>query len=206
MALSLSRDGIDKFNTENIYGMEMFMGAVSDYIAARCCLLNGLFSGLYLGALSVEKVFKAILYIETNSKLKIHDLIGLKSELTKHKDYGLDRFDGYLKKLYSDYQARYHDNPDRSMSMNTKELDELDELWLYLVEMLPAPDEVKYNTAFFAFLFAAPGFGYDFWLSKNNKALNMRFRGFAARYLEVFDHLYPNIEPPSDISNLRSLV
>jgi hypothetical protein len=39
--------------------------ATNDYVACRCCLLNGLFPGLRLGAEAVEKYLKAfVLYAE----------------------------------------------------------------------------------------------------------------------------------------------
>jgi hypothetical protein len=39
--------------------------ATNDYVACHCCLLNGLFPGLRLGAEAVEKYLKAfVLYAE----------------------------------------------------------------------------------------------------------------------------------------------
>src|SRR6059036_2014282 len=42
---------------------EFVIAATDDYVACRCCLLNGLFPGLRLGAEAVEKCLKAfVLY------------------------------------------------------------------------------------------------------------------------------------------------
>src|SRR5688572_6077528 len=50
---------------------ELYSSATEDYVAARCCILNGLFSGFPLGAQAVEKMLKAfILYKAPATKVR----------------------------------------------------------------------------------------------------------------------------------------
>lgn len=203
MALSLSKSQVDDFYSKNSYAMQMLMSAVPDYMAARCCLLYGLFSGLYLGSLAIEKTLKGIISIETKSKPRnIHNLVKLKDMLQKEKDYGLNEYTDFLNKLFGDYQARYHDNPDRSMGMSTDELHQLDDLWVYLINAFPAPDEIKYRSIFFAFLFEPQASLYANVMKQNNKALARELKSYGRKYKEVFIHVHPQINVPKYISDL----
>ena len=58
--------------------------ADQDYVAARCCILNGLFPGFMLASQAVEKFLKALFVFECKEKVKnIHDPFGLKECLKK---------------------------------------------------------------------------------------------------------------------------
>ena len=68
-------------------------------------------------------------------------------------NYHLDGSDNLLKKLYGFYRSRYMDNQKAILDRTSKELDEVDHLWVHLVNQLPMPDEIKYSSIFFAMLF-----------------------------------------------------
>ena len=134
--------------------MTMFMTASSDYFACRCCILNGLSSGFRLASEAVEKLLKASIFLRTGtqSRLKGHDRHNpyrLKEELkSAHVDSTLDGYDPLLKKLHDHYQSRYPDNQTTGRGASGEELAEIDALFLYLVETLPMPDEVKSDPLF----------------------------------------------------------
>jgi len=178
----------------------MFMSASDDYIASRCCILNGLFSGFVLACQAIEKILKVFVYLETREKTKLtkndkHNPFKLKEELQKVKKYGLDKFDGLLQKLYDHYQCRYYDNEVSGQGASSSELDTIDELWVYLVEILPIPDEVKYRLKFFTDLFNenSKKYGTNYWAEKNNKALAEKIQEMESGYKAVLHHLYPKI-------------
>ena len=145
------------YSRRNLYAMMMFWGACSDYVAARCCLLNYLFSGLPLAAHAVEKMLKAFIFLSSGAKTTLksrngdlHNPYLLKQELRRtYADSKLDSFDDLLKKLFQHYQSRYHDNPNQAKSRSSAELQKIDELFVYLLATVPMPNEVKYNTYFF---------------------------------------------------------
>src|SRR3990167_3878931 len=123
--LTLSRSEVGIFCRDNLYATLMLQSAEDDYVAARCLILNFLLRGLGLASEAIEKALKAILFLETGSKRKgWHKPYELKEELKKHKkDWSrLDKFDDLLKRLYSHYQYRYHDNPDKSTRQSSQEL------------------------------------------------------------------------------------
>ncbi len=174
-----------------------FFSANQDYVAARFCILNGFFSGFTLASQAIEKLLKAIIYLETSEEMKSsHNLYGLKEKLKKIKDYSLDGFDLTLKKLYDHYLSRYHeDTPsihaDGSSGASSQELDLIDELWFTLVEKFPMPDEVKYLMALFNDLFEPnPYWLNGVWLTKNNSSFDKRKSVLLEKYIEVRKHLY----------------
>ena len=65
---SLTPVQVNQFASENLKAMKFLNIATQDYIAARCCLINGLFSGLVLSAQAVEKYSKAYNLFLTPSK------------------------------------------------------------------------------------------------------------------------------------------
>ena len=156
MALTLTRDEEAVYARKNQYALMMFMDAGLDYFACRCCILNGLDTGFRLASEATEKLLKAFIYLATGTKTTLtgyrrHDPYLLKEELkAAHKDQQLDGFDDLLRQLHHHYQTRYFDNPATDQHSPTR-LDRIDDLFVYLVETLPMPDEVKYRSMFFAF-------------------------------------------------------
>ena len=191
--LKLSRKGVSDYCIKNQYATMMFGTASDDYVSARCCILNALFPGFGLACQAIEKILKAFIYLETGeeSKLKYsdkHKPFELKEELKKVKDHGLDKYDDLLKILHEHYQSRYYENPTSGRGASSKELVEIDNLWVYLVEILPMPDEVKYRMKFFHDLCDADAriYWHDYeWLIQNNKALIPKLANIEKRYEEV---------------------
>ncbi len=197
MTYSLDRKGVMAWGVQHTYANMRFFNANQDYVAARCCILNGLFAGFILASQAIEKLLKAIIYLETGEEMKrSHNPYELKEKLKKIKDYSLDGFDLTLKKLYDHYLSRYHeDNPrihaDGSSGGSSEELKLIDELWFTLVEKLPMPDEVKYRMAFFADLFEPnPYWLNGVWLTKNNSSFDIRKAVLLGKYTEVRERLY----------------
>lgn len=197
MSYSLDKKGVMEWGAQHTYANMRFFNANQDYVAARCCILNGLFAGFTLASQAIEKLLKAIIYLETGEEMKRwHDPYKLKEKLKEKKDYNLDNFDTTLKKLYDHYLSRYHeDNPrihsDGTSGASSEELKSIDELWFTLVEKLPMPDEVKYRMAFFADLFEThPYWLNGVWLTKNNFAFDKRQITLLENYTKVYQHLY----------------
>jgi hypothetical protein len=182
-SLSLTRTDIREYSQKHGYAQLMFCGAGDDYAAARCLTFNSLIdSGFPLFCQSIEKLLKALIYIETGSKPSAkgsdrHNPYALKEELKQKKatDYGLDAYDDILKKLFGHYQHRYHDNIAQSESMSGNEVDKIDELWVYMFEMLAFPIAVKFRLKFLAMMFEdnilrlMPS--YRHWVTFQNKAI-----------------------------------
>lgn len=186
-----------EWGVKHQYANMRFFDATNDYTAARCCILNGLFSGFALATQATEKLLKAIIFLETSEKMRTcHDPYKLKEKLKKAKDYDLDSFDNTLKKLNDHYLARYHeDSPrihaDGSSGASSEELPIIDELWFILAEKLPMPDEIKYRMKLFADLFEPnPGWSNGFWLTKNNLAFDRRKEILSKKYTDVYKYLY----------------
>ena len=188
---------VQKYCRKNKYATMRFFEASDDYIAARCCILNGLFSGFTLASQAVEKILKAFIYLESKKEARRgHNLLELKNDLKKSKDCGLDKYDNLLKKLYDHYLARYYeDDPgyheDGTSGASSEELIEIDKLWLELVEKLPMPDEAKYRMKFFADLFEGnPYRNSKYWVTRKNQVLKKQISTMEKRYGEVFQYLY----------------
>ena len=190
MSCSLDRNGAANWGAQHQYAAMRFFDATQDYIAARCCILNGLHAGFILASQAVEKLLKAIIYLESTEKIKGHNPYELKERLKKSKDYNLDNFDLMLKKLHDHYLSRYYeDSP--SVGASSEELPLIDELWFTLTEKLPMPDEVKYRTMFFTELLDPnPYWLNGFWLTKDNLSFDKRKKILSRKYIKVRKHLY----------------
>lgn len=200
--LKLSNKESLDYCAKNQYASMMFFNATDDYIAARCCILNGLFSGFILACQSIEKILKSLIYLETGKATNLkrqdkHNPFKLKEELQKAKDYKLDKFDALLKRLFDYYQRRYYDNKTSGRGACCgPELDEIDKLWIYLVERMPIPDEVKCRSKFFTDLFDEGLREWQcdyYWIIRSNKALVRKTEGMKTRYKQVINHLYPKV-------------
>ena len=191
--LTMSRQDVMNYWSKNQYAAMMIFTATQDYIAARCCMLNALFPGFMLASQAIEKLLKALIYLESGEKMRTcHNPFDLKQKLKASKDYGLDKYDEVLKKLYDHYQSRYHDNKTTGRGASSEELRDIDALWLELIEKLPVPDEAKYRIAFFDFLFAPnPHWRTDYWLTTANMAVLSGKERIKAEYEKVRAQLYP---------------
>jgi hypothetical protein len=199
MALTLTRQEVREYAHRNQYAMLMFMGASSDYFACRCCILNGLFCGFRLASEAVEKLLKAFIFLQTGARSTLkgrdrHNPYLLKKELTALRpDKNLDTYDDLLQTLYDHFLSRYYDNPTTGKGASGEELPLVDELFLYLVESLPMPDEIKYRSAFFAHLCEENDRKYwrnYYWAMERNEVLNKKMPLIERTYQQVRSHLY----------------
>jgi len=180
-----------KFSMENQDGMMFLFNSDRDYVAARCCVLNGLVgSGFVLAGQAIEKSLKAFIFFESKKKLRVgHNAYELKEALKKIKDYNLDKYDNLLKKLLDHYQARYSDNiPEYGTNgACSDELAEIDELWVELKEKLPIPDEVKYRTVFFTdILKPNPHWSNEFWLKQHNPVIFTKLNKWQKEFKKIW--------------------
>ncbi len=191
--LTMSRQEVSKYWSDKQYAAMMIFVATSDYIAARCCILNALFPGFTLASQAIEELLKALIYLESGEEMENgHNPFGLKEKLKGLKNYDLDKYDDLLKKLYDHYQSRYHNNKTTGKGASSEELPDIDALWLELIEKLPVPDEAKYSIAFFSHLGDPNPFWNDnHWLRIENKALAPRMDSIKMEYQKIRKHLYP---------------
>src|SRR5713101_5927466 len=95
LSFTLSRADIRAYGSKHQYAQLMFVGAGDDYAAARCLSLNLLMSSGYpLFSQSVEKLLKAIIFLETGKRAALkgpdrHNPYALKQELQTIADYDL---------------------------------------------------------------------------------------------------------------------
>jgi hypothetical protein len=199
MQLTLTREQARQYAGKNQYAMMMFMDAGSDYFACRCCILNALHSGFRLASEAVEKLLKAFIFLQTGTKSTLkgrdrHNPYLLKEELKASRpDQKLDSYDDLLHKLYDHFLSRYYDNPVTGKGASGEELPKIDELFLYLVETLPMPDEVKYRPAFFAEICDENSRRYwrnYYWAMERNEVLQRKMESIERSYQQVLKHLY----------------
>ena len=189
----MTRDEHQKYCIKNKYALMFLYNADQDYVAARCCILNGLFPGFMLASQAVEKFLKALIVFEGKTTKNIHDPFKLKECFKKVKDYDLDRYDSLLKKLSDHYKARYSDNKMdyKTNGASSEELVDIDNLWTSLKEKLPLPNEVKFRTLFFSDLFdESPYWKNKFWIREKNGSLSGRIQLWEKIYKEIEDKPY----------------
>ncbi len=178
-----------KFILRNQDALMFIYTGDKDYVAARCCIINGLSSGFVLASQAIEKNLKACICLESKDKISmIHDVYKLKEILKKYKDYKLDKYDEILKKLSDHYNARYHDNLLKygTNGSSTDELNDIDKLWVEIKEKLPIPKENKYKTRFFSDLLEPNKYYKDeFWLKEHNKAIKSKIKKWKKEYIEL---------------------
>jgi hypothetical protein len=197
--LKLSNADVRAYAHKNQYATMMFHGAADDYVSSRCLIQNILFTGFILYSYSVEKLLKAIIFLETGKETTLkgqnrHNSYLLKQELHKSKDYGLDKYDNFLKMLFGHFQCRYFDNKYPGKMLGTEDLDEADALWMHLFESIPFPPEVKYRLVIPSLFFEKIALKYRpeyrFWATHNNRILSSKLEKMEEIYWEVEHHLY----------------
>jgi hypothetical protein len=179
-----------EFNTTYRAAAEFLELGTDDYVASRCCLLNGVFPGLRLGAEAVEKYLKAfVLYIDPARKLRkydhgIKDVAAAASELRPNFD--LKHFAHIIDRLETHYRHRYPDAPDFKHDARTDELPGIDELVLYIYGSLPIPEVPKLHTyGYYSFVCRASIRAmepYKKWLERDNIALSRIHDSLLQRY------------------------
>ncbi len=168
------------FARQNRRYLNLLNIAASDYAGARCCLLNGVGSGLQLGSQAIEKTMKAFIaltdkYIDT-TKLS-HDLnklnnqleaLGSTANISDKKD--LDRWMEF-------YNARYSfdrkGNEIRQLSSSSlEETNLLDKIMTHLVANTP-DFPAKFQCGVYALISQKFGsrtytVGAGFWIRAHN--------------------------------------
>ena len=100
-----------EFNRTHRDAVEFVIAATDDYVACRCCLLNGLFPGLRLGAEALEKYLKAfVLYGDPSLDVRKHnhrigDLASVASSLVPR--FNAVQFRQVIDRLETHYRRRY---------------------------------------------------------------------------------------------------
>lgn len=201
---TLTKEEVMAYGVKNGYAQMMFDGAANNYVSSRCLILNGfLLEGFPLYAQSIEKFLKAFIFLETGETTKLknndkHNPYLLKEELKIAKDYGFDQYDGLLRRLHGHFQQRYFDNKDKSKILASTELKEFDELWIYLLKLIPFPIEVKYRLAFFPEIFSETSVKfwplYKVWATKENEFLSKELPQMEKEYFAIENHLYPSLK------------
>jgi hypothetical protein len=98
-----------------------------------------------------------------------------------------------LRKLHNHFLSRYFDNEVGDRGASGGELPKIDELFVYLVESLPMPEEVKYRSAFFSQICDETARRYwrtYQWAMQDNQALHSKIESIERKYQQVLTHLY----------------
>ena len=140
-----------EFGSANSEAGEFVQLATDDYVACRCCLLNGVLRpGLRLGSEAVEKYLKAIiLYKEPGYPVikYLHFLrkMSLKASKLEPSFNPFQDFGETIDRLELHYSLRYPKVTEFPYSASTAELARIDELVLYLYYSLPIPEVPKFR-------------------------------------------------------------
>lgn len=162
--------------------------AAEDYAACRCCLQNGLFSGLELGASAVEKMLKAL-----------HIATGLPKRSFRHKTDliveallpiypSLASFEEVFGKLRCHYESRYPDS-EVHRSASTDEVNDIDVVILAIHDLIPIEEDSLIRSGIFAGLFAIIVNSMTLpewvWISRGNRPLSPRIPAMVDRIREL---------------------
>lgn len=193
---------------KNSYAGERLLESSEDYVAARCLILNGFpRCGFILGCQAVEKILKAIIFLETGERITKdtkdkkrkkgwkHEPFELKEKLTEKVDYGLEIYNDILISLGDCYKSRYFENSTSGKGANSRDLEKMDKLYIYLMEKIKIPDEAKYRGSFFTDLFESNKYWahHPYWLKIKNKALTKKkLEKMERKYKKILKHFYPS--------------
>jgi len=180
--------------------MLLLLTASHDYAAARCLLLNGLFSGLPLGAQAIEKLLKAAILFADPVKAvdKTHNLSSLlvRAEclFPSLKPLSLGAI---ASEFFGYYQMRYPDNPNYPSHASTGKFRDLDTMVIGLNFNLPCPRNVKMRSGLFAELTHSLNHLNDVsraerWIKQDNLALAPHWMSIEHDYFETMRELYPD--------------
>jgi hypothetical protein len=201
-----------EFGKAHASAMQMLRVATQDYAAARCLLLNGLFTGLGVGAQTIEKFLKAyILFFDPDRKVRRlkHSLLDLLDEVNLiAPQLELIQFREVVERFEKHYAARYPDDPKRSISMTTADLVHLDRIVVLLSDHMLCPRHVKYRSGIFALI----SFPLDHpnlsrpdshWVVERNEALATHLPRILSECSLVMDELFLAIEPQTATEDTR---
>lgn len=134
----MTKEDVQTFARQNQLAMRFLLIATDEYAAARCCLSNGLLAGLVTGAQAVEKYLKAFILFQNpaqNVRKENHRISVLAQQASSlSPSFSLTQYTQFIKRLEQHYDGRYPDNPDESKHKSSSEMDELDQLVIFLNE------------------------------------------------------------------------
>lgn len=136
---------VTDFSRQHQKAMLFLMSSAIDYAKARCCVCNGLLAH-ELAATAIEKLMKAALWLNNPARIGErfgHNIVNLSAILSVDLSIDLTRFDDIISRLEKHYKSRYPDDPNQLTTTSGKEMLEVDELYMVLVDALPMPDLVK---------------------------------------------------------------
>ena len=166
----MNRENIKKyeemtsFNSNNRFAGKLWGNACSDYLAGRCCFVNGLLTqGLVLFQQAIEKLMKsAILYSNPEfnfdtKKYKRHRIEDLIEPLQRVAKIELsDEHVNFCEKLTEAYtRFRYPEFPGKqnkihnSFSTQSSEIDKVDNLFFFIDERIDSNEYLKYFTSMY---------------------------------------------------------
>lgn len=198
MSFTLDRAALTEFARVHQRSILLVMRGASDYVGARCCLLNGVLSGLELGAQAVEKHLKAMLLFavpETNVRAFNHKLPSLGKAVQEKGIANIMHCLPTIEKLQAHYQARYPDNPGQTLSASTGELEELDAVMNHFLDVMPIPKEVSLRSGVYALVTASSFRNMitpdEQWLLECNPMLQARVPALVEQTRQWLQYAYP---------------
>lgn len=205
MEFQLSNTDTFEYANQHRNAMRSYSIANEDYIASRCCLLNGLLSqGYILAEQAIEKKMKSIIWILTPSmrfndkKFRLHKLSHLIHYIHENSKIDLRHIEQLCETLSDIYEfARYPDSKisskRSSWHFSVSIIHEVDEAFFNLIEVSPMPNEVKFVTGLYATALDTrrPHNRAQFWALNDNNAFKKRSQDLRYKHELVMNHLYP---------------
>ncbi len=178
------------FNRANRKAVQFIEAATEDYVSCRCCLINGLFTGMVLGAQAIEKYLKAFALFKdpTLSEKRYNHQIKALVSLVSDQEPKIEpvQFGDLFDRLESYYKTRYPGTAGAATEMSTGEMDRIDRFVLHLYDLLPIPEEAKFgNYGYFCLVFLSKDgtiSPYEEWLKLKNTALQGAWSSLESRY------------------------
>jgi len=169
--------------------------ADSDYIAARCCIINGLLSqGFVLAEQAIEKKLKSLLLLlnplENVKQYRNHQIEPLIKRIQILSDLGLNNYLTFGKKISDLFTLnRYPDHglPICTYGMSSLELATFDEMYFYLMEISPLIDEIKYRISLYSWICIENNdITSRYWATIQNKTYEAKKNEIQERFIEVY--------------------
>ncbi len=150
--------------------------AAQDYVAARCCLLNGIIlPGYILAAQAVEKELKSIIMLvkpESHQLKKYrHDLVRIIDDLNEIYNINLLIYKSFVETLSLVYKSRRYadDKAENSVQYLSNDiLADLDNMFLTFAEFNFLRYNLKYHNGVLAIMLSEKNHPIKFWALKEN--------------------------------------
>ena len=200
MSRILTSIEVQEFCSANQRAIMLIDRGTLDYVGARCCLLNHVFSGFELAAQSVEKHLKAMLVLRSpglNVRGYTHKVIELAAAVQDAGIVDLSSHQQTIGRLHGHYQGRYPDNPGQLTSASTAEIVQIDLLLDRIVAAMPVLPDVAIRTGVYGRALLNIGLQLPFpettWLLQSNVPLLTRFPSLVERYNQWKAFNYPGM-------------